>query len=301
MTQFQHICLLDETNLIPEAIEQLTMLSAQVTVCKGYPSSTDDILSRIGDADCMLVSWNTKVSAEVIDQAPHLQYIGMCCSLLDEASANVDIAAARAKGIVVKGVKDYGDEGVVEFVFSEIIRLVGGLGDAQWKPQATEISGKTLGIIGFGALGSRIATVATAFGMRVLYYSRTRKRAQESENVTYQALNELLSESDIVTTHLPRGVKLLGKSEFELTRPDCILVNTSLGPTYEIDAFLSWLQRDNHWAILDQDGAMGMASSHLEQERILFTDQVVGMTDRAYHRLSEKVLRTLKDYLADAN
>lgn len=58
---------------------------------------------------------------------PNLRYIGMCCSLYEEKSANVDIAAAREKGIVVTGVKDYGDEGVVEYVISELVRYLHGL------------------------------------------------------------------------------------------------------------------------------------------------------------------------------
>lgn len=67
-----------------------------------YPKSNAEIIYNIGDADCALVSWNTIIDREVILACPNLKYIGMCCSLIDEQSANVDIVAARKQGIVVK-------------------------------------------------------------------------------------------------------------------------------------------------------------------------------------------------------
>jgi len=90
----------------------------------------------------------------------------MCCSLYDQKSANVDIEAARKLGIDVKGVRDYGDEGTVEFIFAQLIYLFKGLGKNQWGSEVTELKNKSVGIIGFGTLGQMVGKIAVHFGMQ---------------------------------------------------------------------------------------------------------------------------------------
>jgi len=105
---FKKITLIDSCGLTSPVLEQIAQLSTvPITNYTDFPATDDEILQRIGDSDCILVSWNTKVSAEVIKASPKLKYIGMCCSLYDEKAANVDILQARKQGIVVKGVRDY--------------------------------------------------------------------------------------------------------------------------------------------------------------------------------------------------
>lgn len=194
-------------------------------------------MERIQDADCVLVSWRTKIDREVIASHPSIRYIGMCCSLYDERSANVDIAAARAHGIEVRGVRDYGDEGVAEFVMSELIRLLKGLGPHQWLSEPVELQQRKLGIIGMGATGQILAHRASAFGMRVQYFSRSRKPDCEQEGYEYVPLRDLLQTSEIISMHLPRNTKLLGPEEFAALGHGKILVNTSLGAPFEAAAF----------------------------------------------------------------
>lgn len=76
------------------------------------PESAEEIVSRIGDADAIFVSYTHAIRGDILSECPNLKYIGMCCSLYSEASSNVDIAYAREHGIVVTGIRDYGDEGV---------------------------------------------------------------------------------------------------------------------------------------------------------------------------------------------
>ncbi|MTI96263.1 MAG: hypothetical protein FH749_12430 [Firmicutes bacterium] len=124
----------------------------------------------------------------------------MCCTLIDAKSANVDIDAAKERGIQVLGVRDYGDEGVIEFIISELVRLLKGLGEHQWQPVDLELTGQTLGIIGMGTLGKMLAEQAQSFGMNVFYYSRTRKPDIEASGVTYLELDALLQKVDIIST-----------------------------------------------------------------------------------------------------
>ena len=117
--------------------------------------------------------------------------------LYDEKSANVDIETARNLGIEVKGVRDYGDEGTVEFIFAELITLFKGLGKNKWRNEATELKNRRIGIIGFGTLGQLVARTAIHFGMQVFYFSRTRKNELENKRIKYLPLEDLLATCDV--------------------------------------------------------------------------------------------------------
>ena len=291
------IVCIDKTNLQPWAIQQLQELcTSPISVYEDYPGSAAETIQRIGDADGIFVSWHTPVDAVVLQQAPNLRYIGMCCSLIDKNSSNVDVTTAESLGIEVRGVKDYGDEGVVEFLFAQLISLAKGLHQQQWKSYPTELKGKSLGIIGLGTLGKMVADVALVFGMQVYYYSRTRKPDLESERLVYLPLHDLLARAEVITTHLPRNIRILGSREFRLIKPNSILINTSLGPTYSIEAFESWIGEPNNFAIMDADGAEGYVDLYRRYDNVLLKEQVAGMTDGAYTRLSEKVVRNIIDF-----
>ena len=174
--KFNKIVLVDNTGLRDWAITGLQQYSKEsIDVYSDYPGSDFILANRIGDADCVLVSWNTQIPESIMRQCPNLKYIGMCCSLYDASSANVDIKYAKANNIEVRGVRDYGDEGLVEFIICELIRLIKGLGRNQWKSEPVELTNRRLGIIGMGTTGQMLADRAKAFKMDVSYYSRNRK------------------------------------------------------------------------------------------------------------------------------
>lgn len=301
MHKFKEIVIIDKTMLQPRAIEELQQYSDKpLRSYPDYPEDEEEILRRIGNADCLLISWHTQLSSEAIEKAPNLRYIGMCCSLYDPESANVDIRAAGQKGIEVRAVHDYADEGVVEYIFAQLIILAKGLYQWQWKEEPTELKGKKLGIIGLGKTGGMLAELARTFGMEVLYYSRTRKKELENDKLQYRSLDQLLREANIISTHLPRNNRLLGPAEFALTKADTILVNTSLGPTFDPEAFEKWINKDRHFAIIDGDGVGEQAEMcRRYPERIIYTEQAAGTSDSAYERLSQKVMEHIKTYLRE--
>ena len=295
----EKIVIIDNCGLTQEIIEQISSLSRQkITIYNDYPADDAETLTRIGDADCVLVSWQTKITAEIIAQTTSLKYIGMCCSLYDESSANVNIIAAREKGILVKGVKDYGDEGAVEFIFAQLIFLLKGLLKARWKDEPVELKNKSIGIIGLGTLGLMVAQTALHFGMNVSYFSRTRKYEEEKNGINYLSLDELMQSCDIITTHLPKNTILLTGREFELKKPNSILVNTSLGVPFEKEAFLKWIANPKNFAIFDADGVGDFVEEFSGHDNIILSDQFGGFTFEAKQRLSEKVLSNMKGFLS---
>lgn len=300
---FQKIVIIDPCGLTAPVLEKIKQLSKQpIEIYETLPSNNAEILSRIGDSDCVLVSWRTKVDAEVIKAAPNLRYIGMCCSLYDEKAANVDIAQARSQGIVVKGVRDYGDDGTLEFIFAELIYLLKGLGVQKWQTENRELRGKTMGIIGMGTLGTMVARTARHFGMNVCYFNRSRKPELEAEGIEFLPLCDLMARCDVISTHLPKNSFVLGEAEFRNKRPNSILVNTSIGLTFDKDAFIRWIKNDpSSFAIFDGPGVGEFADEFSKYPNVIIKQGSSGFTQEAQSRLSEKVLENMQSFLSGMN
>jgi len=297
--KFDKIVIIDKCGLTDPILEKLTKLSVRpISVYDDFPDSEDEIVKRIDDADCILVSWQTMISADIIKASKSLKFIAMCCSLYDEQSANVDISAARKLGIEVKGVKDYGDDGTIEFIFAELIYLFKGLGKHKWRNEQTELKNKSIGIIGLGTLGLMVAKTAAHFGMQVFYFSRTRKQQLENQNLKFLPLEELLKTCDVVTTHLPKHTVIISEHEFNIKKRNSILVSTSIGLNCDKDALKNWLTKDKKsYAIFDSVG-VGIFADELRQlENVILSDQSAGFTVEAKERLSEKVFNNLTDFL----
>ena len=306
--QFNKLVAIDNTGLQPDAKERLKKLAQEVVFYEDFPSDPLEIVNRINGkssnntpADAVLVSWNTQINRSIIEQCPSIRYIGMCCSLFDEKSANVDIQAARENGIQVLGIYDYGDEGVVEFIISELIQLFHGFGKQMWQEEPVELTGHKLGLIGLGTTGKMLADMALAFGMQVFYYSRSRKPDYEKKGVEYLVLPELLSTVDAVSTHLPKHTVVLGKDEFEKMGTGRVLINTSLEPTFDIEPFINWIKAENNYAIFDKV-AMGSQFERLKDiDGVIYSNKVSGWTKQAKQRLSEKVIKNIEDFLSNLN
>lgn len=298
---FKQIVILDYTGLQGFAIEKLQNISQHpIKAFNEVPQTDEEIIKRIGDADCVFVSWNTPVKASVIKQCSNLRYIGMCCSLIDEDSANVDVRCAKSRGIEVTGIRDYGDEGVAEFVISELIRLFKGLGEHQWKSEPVELNRRKIGIIGMGTTGMMTAKALQAFGAELYYYSRSQKPLANQQGIHYLPLDELLETCEVISFHLPRHTKVLETHHFDLLGNNKILINTSLGLTFDKEAFIKWLLKSGNYAIFDVCGFGDCKSELTQNDKLIYTNKTSGWTREAKERLSHKVLDNVNRYLEGA-
>lgn len=299
--KFNKIICVDHTKLKDWAIEDLQKFSEQkIDNCKDYPEDEEEILNRIGDSEIVFVSWHTKLDEALIKKCPNLKYIGMCCSLYDDESANVAVKYARENGIVVKGIRDYGDPGVIEFIFSELVRLLHGFGGHQWKENPVELSGKKLGIIGLGTTGKLLAGCLLPFGVDLYYFSRTRKYDWEEKGVKYLKLQELLKTVEIISIHLPKNTKLLQQEEFQNFGNGKILINTSLGLPFDEDSFIEWISDSSNFAIFDGDGKRELNKNTLAQGNIISTEKSAGWSAETHQRLSEKVVQNFKNFMEES-
>lgn len=296
---FKKLVAIEPVSLIPQAEEELHRYAGEITLYEDVPSGDEEIIRRIGDADGVLVSYTSKISQYVIESCPSIRYIGMCCSLYSEESANVDIACARERGITVLGIRDYGDRGVVEFAVSELVRFLHGFDRPMLKDIPVEITDLKVGIIGMGVSGGMIADVMKFMGADVSYYSRTRKPEREEQGMTYRSLKDLLEYSEVVFACLNKNVILLHELEFEQLGQGKILFNTSIGPAFGLPALKTWLDQGGNYFICDTKGALGDETGELLKHPGVFcADISAGRTKQAFDLLSRKVLDNIRTYLS---
>lgn len=297
---FEKLAVIEPVNLTPAAKEELKQYAKQVVLYDDIPADDAEIARRIGDADAVLVSYTSQVGREALAPCENVRYIGMCCSLYSEKSANVDIAYARQRGIQVKGVRDYGDRGVVEYVLYQLIRILHGYDFPMWKEQPLELTRLDVGIVGLGTSGAMVAEALLNMGANISYYSRTRKPEQEAKGMAYLPLDELLEKSQVVITCLNKNVILLKEEQFARLGTGKILMNTSIGPASDMDALSKWLQCGENLFCCDTEGALGDPSGQLiQQDNVICTRASSGTTKQAFELLSQKVMNNIREFLND--
>ncbi len=298
---FNKIVIIEKINMLEEDIERLKQLGKEFIYYKDLPSDDNEILKRIDDADCVLLSYTSKIDKYVIDNAPNIKYIGMCCSLYSKESANVDIEEAENKGIVVKGIRDYGDEGVCEYIIHELTEFLGGYHNKLvWSDYPEEISSLKCAVIGLGTSGTLIARTLKFFGADVSYYSRTRKEDSEKMyGITYKPLKRALEEADAIFLALNKNVLLLQDEEFNVMNGKKILFNTSIGPGFSIKAFKKWIDNPNHYFFGDTINTIGDISLWDKENCFTINRSSGGTTHEAYRRLGQKVINNIVSYFEE--
>ena len=245
---FNKLVIIEPINIFDVHLEQLNDVSKEVVLYSTLPKDDDEIISRIGDADAVLLSYTSSINAYVLEHCKNIKYIGMCCSLYSEESANVDIKKAKELGLVVTGVRDYGDEGVAEYIIYQLVSFLQGYNGYYWDSIGHEITNLKCGVIGLGTSGTLIAKTLKFFKADVSYYSRTRKEHLEKElEITYKDLNTLCKESEAIFLALNKNVFLLQKELFDLMIGKRILFNTSIGPGFNVEALKEWLKDEKHF------------------------------------------------------
>ena len=207
-----------------------------------YATSTpQEALERVKDADVVMIN-KVIVNQELIDAAPSLKLICVAATGVN----NIDVDYAASKGIPVRNVAGYSTDSVAQSTFMHILSLAGGapyfdnsvksgsysrsgmFTDPNWN--WWELAGKTIGIIGLGNIGKKVAQIAEAFGMKVCYYSTS--GTGHCKDYPCMTLEELLKVSDVVSVHAPlneRTLNLLGAREFAMMKPTAIIVNAGRG------------------------------------------------------------------------
>jgi glyoxylate reductase len=253
------------TRRLPQPALDLLAQHVHMTVWPGeLPPPRAVLMKEVAEIDGLLALLTDRVDAALLDAAPRLRVVSNFAVGYD----NIDVAAATRRGILVTNTPGVLAETTADFTMALMLaagrRVIEGdhyVKAGRWRTWGPEtllgrdLYGATIGIIGFGQIGQAVARRVSGFGMRILYYSPSRKLDVEAEGgPTYAPLERLLAESDIVSLHCPLNDEtyhLIDRDALELLKPGAILVNTARGPVVDTRALVEALRQKPIVAALD--------------------------------------------------
>lgn len=204
--------------------------------------TAEDLVRDAAQYDGMVVRSRTKITKEVIDAATNLKIVVRGGVGLD----NIDVKYAESKGVVVRNTPKASSDSVAELTIGYLLALArkipqssASMAAGEWKKkvlEGTEISGKTLGLIGLGNIGQAVARRAAALGMNVIFYRRTPTEVPYARQVS---LDEVLTQSDYVSLHVPKAsetANILDASAFAKMKKGVYIINCGRGGTLDEDA-----------------------------------------------------------------
>jgi D-3-phosphoglycerate dehydrogenase len=282
---------------------------ADFSVIHGQPPSAEEFIRRIGDARGVLLGWG--MPGEVMVSCPSLEVISFTGY---GVSKFVDMALAGERGITVCNCPGYSDVTVAEHAMALLLavtrhipRLDGELRSGSWNQSlaAMELSGKTIGLVGFGGIARHFSGLCNAFGMRVKVWNRTENPAWEQQyNVACCSLDELYADSDIVSLHLaanPQTEGFMDQQSFAQLKDGAILVNTARAELVDEAALIEALSSGKlsaagldvyHQEPLPRDYPL------ISMENVVLTPHVGYNTPEAVYRLFDIAVGNLEKYFA---
>ncbi len=214
-----------------------------------------EIIERIGDAEAILTN-KTPITADVLKACPQLTYIGVLATGYNV----VDLAAAKEQGITVTNIPSYSTNAVAQATFALLLEVTNQVGHhnrsvhqgdwqtskdfSYWQTPLMELAGKTIGMIGYGAIAQAVATIAHAFQLKVIYFNHRPKPAQ-ADWAKQVSLAELYQEADIISLHVPQfpeTEKMIDRTALAQMKSSAILINTARGGLIDEAAVAEALQ-----------------------------------------------------------
>ena len=206
-------------------------------------TAADQIIERGRDAEIVLTN-KVPISAETIAAWPNLRYIGVLATGVNI----IDLDAAKERDIVVTNAPGYSSDSVTQLVFALLLEMVQQVGhharlvnkgawvsceDFSFRDRPlTELAGKTMGVIGYGEIGRRVATIATAFGMKVLVQTAHPEKYQKKTGLNFVDIDQLFTDSDIISLNCPltpETEQLVNTARLARVKQDALLINTGRG------------------------------------------------------------------------
>lgn len=268
--------------------------------------SDADLVERSKDADIVVLS-NIKYGRTVIEQCPSLKMICVAFTGFD----HIDMECCKEKGILVCNCAGYSTVAVADLVFALVLSLARNIvacdkatreGKTKDGLVGFELEGKKFGIIGLGAIGTRVAQIALAFGCEVSAYSRT---AKAIPGVTFTDLETVLKESDIVSLHVPQckeTIGMIGKEELALMKKSAFLINTARGPVVDTAALVTALNNGVIAGagidVFDKEPPLAPDYSLLGAKNTVLTPHVAFASSQAFAKRADIVADNIRAWIA---
>ena len=275
-----------------------------------YDTRTTDVeeLGRRGrDADIIAIG-NLPFPREVLEKCENVKMLAVAFTGLD----HVDLKYCEERGIKVQNCAGYATTAVAELTFGLLLDLCRNIGkcDTAARNGGTkagligfELEGRTMGIVGTGAIGARVAKLAAAFGMDVIAYSRTPGKVA---GVRYVSLEELLAQADVVSLHVPltdetRG--MIGAEELALMKETAVLVNTARGPVVDTKALADALNSGRIAGaaidVFDAEPPLDADEPLINAKNTVVTPHVAFATDESMIKRAEIEFRNIAEFIKD--
>lgn len=298
-------------NIHEAAVRKLKQEGYQVEV---HPAgmTEEELAEAIKDVSVLGIRSKTQITSKVLHNAKRLLAIGAFCI----GTNQIDLSAALRKGIAVFNAPFSNTRSVVELALAEIILLMRNLPDkiaamhqGKWDKSASgsfEVRGKTLGIIGYGKIGTQLSILAEAIGMNVQYYDLEEKLALGNAN-SCNSMEELLQTSDVISIHVdgrPENEYMIGAPEFDKMKDGVVFVNLSRGHIVDIDALVENIQSGKiHGTSIDVFPEEPLSNDHpfgsrlMGQRNTILTPHVGGSTLEAQENIADFVPSKIVEYI----
>lgn len=268
----------------------------------------ETLAQRMKDADVAVIS-NIKLTENVLKQCSNLKYLSVAFTGLD----HIDLKYCSNHGIKVQNAAGYSTTAVSELAVGMMLDLLRNIvtlneairqGGSRGTFLGRELRGKTVGIVGTGAIGTATARLLLAFGAKVIAWSRTERPEVKVLGVTYMPLDDLLRQSDIVSLHVPlcdetRG--LIGERALSLMKPTALLVNTARGPVCDIAAVGKALVESRiagaAFDVFEQEPPLPINHLLLSTNRCLVTPHVAFATEESFAARADIVFGHVDQWL----
>jgi glyoxylate reductase len=293
------------TRRIPEAgIRTLIDAGAEVYIWpEPFPPTREQIIAFAQGVDALLTLLTEHIDGALLDALPTVRVVSNMAVGYD----NIDVAACTERGVVVCITPDVLTDTTADFAFALMLAVARQLKPATeavlrgewrtWEPLGFlghDVSGATLGIVGFGRIGQAVARRARGFNMTVLYTDRNPQPAAEHETgAQYVSLDVLLQQSDFVSLHVPLTPEtrhLISARELSMMKPTAVLINTARGPVVDTRALVRALQERQIWgAALDVTDPEPLPPNHplLQCPNVLVTPHIASASEVTRARMAE--------------
>ncbi|MGE7197316.1 phosphoglycerate dehydrogenase [Brevundimonas naejangsanensis] len=298
-------------NVHPAAVERLEEAGYTVETMKGALDE-DDLIEAIKGVHVLGIRSKTNVSRKVLDAADRLMAVAAFCI----GTNQVDLDAAADKGVAVFNAPYSNTRSVVELAIGMMIVLMRDVADksremhkGRWNKSAIgsrEVRGKTLGIVGYGAIGSQLSVLAENLGMRVLFYDLSERLALGNAR-RMRSLDALLAEADVVTMHVDGrkdNTAIIGADQFAKMKPGALFLNLSRGHVVDVDAMAAVLKSGRlGGAAVDvfpeepRTNADPFDSPLVGLDKTILTPHIGGSTEEAQEAIAEFAAERLLGYL----
>jgi D-3-phosphoglycerate dehydrogenase len=298
-------------NVHPVAVQRLRDEGYAVETVAGALDE-DELIERIRGVHVLGIRSKTSVTERVLEAADRLMAVGAFCI----GTNQIDLGAAAARGVAVFNAPYSNTRSVVELAVGLMIALTRDVADksaamhaGRWNKSAEgarEIRGKTLGIVGYGAIGSQLSVLAEALGMRVVFHDLSERLALGNAR-RLRSLDQLLAESDVVSLHVDgrrENTALMGAAQFARMKPGALLLNLSRGHVVDIGALAQALGAGRiGGAALDvfpeepRTNAEPFESPLQGLRNVILTPHIGGSTEEAQEAIAEFAAERLLGYL----